>query len=97
MIERRYSVVDKTWNRDKATIGSRRGISPPVNPIRALIGFPGYSLAMKKKLNVDLKAALMAAIKTPPTTIETVRKIRIKHINGVKVVLQEAEMVCSMN
>jgi hypothetical protein len=52
---------------------------------------------MKKKLNLDLKAALLAAINTIPATVETVRKVRIKQINGVKVVLQEAEMVCSMN
>ena len=52
---------------------------------------------MKKKLNEDLKAALLAEINTLPATVETVRKVRIKHINGVKVVLQEAEMVRSMN
>jgi len=52
---------------------------------------------MKKKLSEDLEAALLAAVNTLPATVKTVRKVRIKHINGVKVVLQEAEMVCSMN
>jgi hypothetical protein len=52
---------------------------------------------MKKKLNASLKEALLAAVNTPPTTVETVRKVLIKHINGVKVVLQETEMIFSMN
>ena len=52
---------------------------------------------MKNKLNATLKAALLAAIDTPPATVETVRKVLIKQINGVKVVLQETEMKFSMN
>jgi len=90
-------VIDKTWNQDRATIRVSEGDIPPGESHRALIGLPDYDLAMKNKQNVDLKAALMGAIKTPPTTVETIRKVRIKHVNGVKVVLQEAEMVCSMN
>jgi hypothetical protein len=51
---------------------------------------------MKNKVNGDPKT-ILAAIDIQPTTVETVRKVLIKHIDGVKVVLQEAEMVFSMN
>jgi hypothetical protein len=52
---------------------------------------------MKKNLTANLKAALLATVNTPPAAVETVRKVLIKPINGVKVVLQETEMKFSPN
>jgi hypothetical protein len=69
---------------------------PHGGPHKASITFSGYAVGMKNELNGNPKA-LLAAINTHPTTVETVRKVVIKQIDGVKVVLQEAEMVFSMN
>jgi len=52
---------------------------------------------MKKKLDANVKAALLAAVKTPAAAVETVRKVLIKHFNGVNVVLQETEMKFALN
>ena len=70
---------------------------PPGEPHKASIAFLSYALEMENKLDATLKAPLLAAISTHPTAVETVRKVLIKHINGVKVVLQEAQMVFSLN
>ena len=52
---------------------------------------------MRTKLNAKLHAELVAALNTPPPALETIGKVLVKHINGVKVVLQETEMTFSMN
>jgi hypothetical protein len=69
---------------------------PHGEPHKASITLSGYAVGMKNKVNGDPKT-ILAAIDIQPTTVETVRKVLIKHIDGVKVVLQEAEMVFSMN
>ena len=52
---------------------------------------------MKNKLTPKLRAALLAALNTPSMAVETVRKVLIKEINGVRVVLQEAEIAFFTN
>jgi hypothetical protein len=74
-----------------------KGETPPGQPHKPAITFSDYAMGMKNKLNATLKAALLAAVNTPPRTADTVRKVLIKQINGVKVVLQETEMKFSLN
>jgi hypothetical protein len=73
------------------------GDIPPGQPHRVWITFLSYVEWMKHKLNAELKAMLLASSNLPPAPIETIRKVRFKHINGVKVLLHEPEMPFSMN
>jgi hypothetical protein len=52
---------------------------------------------MKHKLTPKLRAALLAAVNMPAVAVETVREVMITEINGVRVVLQEAEIAFSSN